>query len=249
MASDPTTRFTSRVRDYVRFRPSYPTESLDFLEVGPGTVVADVGSGTGILTSLLLDRGAEVHAVEPNDAMREAAEADLSAQAGFHSVAAPAEATTLPDGSVDLVIAAQAFHWFDRAAARREFVRILRGPRRVALVWNERIEDATPFLHGYEALLREYAGDYLAVRHNAISAEDLDAWFGGGMKTTTFANVQRLDYEGLEGRLMSSSYAPPAGDPRHKPMLAALRRLFDETEEAGTVELLYETNVYYGILL
>lgn len=253
MASDPTTRFTSRVANYVRTRPDYPDDLLSLLEreygLGPGTTVADVGSGTGILTRRLLDAGAEVMAVEPNAAMREAAEALLGENARFRSVAATAEATTLGDASVDLVVVAQAFHWFDRAATRREFVRILREPRRVALIWNERVETGTPFLEGYEALLREYAGDYLAVRHNAILPEELDAWFGGGMRIASFANAQRFDFEGALGRLESSSYAPQADDARHTPMVAELRRLFDATQEGGTVEFRYETRAYYGLLV
>ena len=167
MASDPTARFTSRVDDYVRARPGYPPEVVRLLEtecaLGPGKSVADVGSGTGILTRDLLETGATVYAVEPNAAMREAAEAALEPLSppgergrgeGFVSLAATAEATTLPDAAVDLVIAAQAFHWFDRDAARQEFSRILREPRWVALVWNERAESGTPFLEGYETLLR-----------------------------------------------------------------------------------------------
>ena len=252
MTTDPTQRFTSRVADYVRYRPGYPDAVLGLLGrecgLGPTKTVADVGSGTGILTRLLLDARATVFAIEPNAAMREAAEHELGTHRGFHSVAAKAEATGLPGASVDLVVAAQAFHWFDRPAARREFDRILRAPKWTALVWNERVEDANPFLHGYEALLREFAGDYFAVRHNAIDPEDLARFFGGDMKTATFPSAQSFDLEGVVGRLMSSSYAPPSTDPRHVPMLESLHRLFDATAEDGKVDFLYETNVYYGIL-
>lgn len=247
MGADSTTRFSTRVDDYVRYRPDYPAETFDLLRLDKDSVVADVGAGTGISTRRLLHTGATVYAVEPNAPMR-AAEAALGRNPRFHGIDGTADATGLPDDSVDLVAAFQAFHWFDRAAARREFVRILRPGGQVALVWNERIEEGSPFLVGYEALLREFAGDYLAVRHNAIQEEDLAAWFGGGMKTAAFENAQRFDYEGTEGRLMSSSYAPPPGDPRHAPMIASLRRLFDATAEEGTVEFRYETRVFYGPL-
>ena len=210
--------------------------------------MADVGSGTGISARRLLATGATVFAVEPNVAMRAAAEAALAAEPGFRSVDGTAEATGLPKRSVDLVTAFQAFHWFDRAAARREFARVLRPGGLVALVWNERAEDATPFLRGYEALLREFAGDYLAVRHNAIREGDLAAWFGGAMRTASFENAQRFDFEGTLGRLSSSSYAPAADDPRRAPMVAALRRLFDATQASGTVEFRYATNAFYGPL-
>jgi SAM-dependent methyltransferase len=248
MASDATTRFTSRVADYIRYRPGYPKKVLETLGIRPGTVVADVGSGTGILTRMLLDAGASVFAIEPNDAMREAAESLLSDREGFVSVRGTAEATGLADASVDLVVAAQAFHWFDVPTARREFRRILREPPRVALIWNERIEEGTPFLEGFEAILRKYATDYLAVRHNAIAEADLQGFFGGTMETAEFPNAQRFDYEGVVGRLMSSSYAPRADDLRHAPMLEALRRLFDATAEDETAEFIYVTRVYSGTL-
>lgn len=247
MSADSKSRFSDRVTNYVRYRPNYPREVFELLSrevpLGRGASVADVGSGTGISARRLAETGATVYAVEPNAAMRAAGEGD-----GIVSVDGAAEATTLPDHSVDLVTAFQAFHWFDRAAARREFARILRPEGTAALVWNERVEDATPFLRRYEALLREFAGDYLAVRHNAISEPDLAAWFGGGMRTARFENAQTFDYGGVLGRLMSSSYAPPEGDPRYLPMVTALRRLFEETQEDGAVEFLYATNAYYGPL-
>lgn len=252
MGSDPTTRFTDRVANYVRYRPNYPDELFALLSreahLDSASTIADIGSGTGISTRRLLRTGANVVGVEPNDAMRSAAEAALSDDPKFRSVNGTSEATTLPPGSVDLVAAFQAFHWFDRAAARREFVRILKPGGLIALVWNERIEHGSAFLEGYEALLREFAGDYLAVRHNAIKQEELTAWFGGEMRIARFEIAQRFDFEGTLGRLMSSSYAPQEGDPRHAPMVAELRRLFDATNEDGAVEFRYETNVYYGPL-
>ncbi len=275
MANDATTRFTSRVEDYVRYRPGYPAGVFSLLSsecgLGPDAAVADVGSGTGISARLLLERGATVYAVEPNAAMRTAAEWALkplsplgerrvhremrsgalqveSGEGAFISLEGTSESTGLPDGSVDLVTAFQAFHWFDRAAARREFARILKPNGFVALVWNERVEVGSPFLEGYEALLREFAGDYLAVRHNAISEADLQDWFGGTMRTATFENSQSFDFEGVLGRLMSSSYAPLVSEPRYEPMVAELRRLFDATQDGGTVDFLYETTVFYGRL-
>ncbi len=252
MASDSTIRFTSRVGDYVAARPGYPTGVIETLArecgLGPGQAVADVGSGTGILTADILAAGATVYGVEPNVAMREAAEGRLGGEAGFRSVDGTAEATSLPDASVDLVVAAQAFHWFDQTATRREFARILRGPKWVALIWNARAESGTPFLEGYEALLREHGNDYLQVRHRGIDASELQAWFDNGMGMASFVNVQRFDFDGLLRRLLSSSYAPQAGEPKHEPMVAALRKLFDATAKDGRIEMPYETNVYYGTL-
>src|SRR5437899_1233764 len=132
-----TERFTDRVADYVRFRPHYPpavfAELRDRLGLGAGSSVADVGSGTGISARPLLEMGCTVFAVEPNAAMRSAAEQWLGDFPRFQSIAGTAEATTLAEHSVDAVVAAQAFHWFDAASARREFQRILKPRGWVAL--------------------------------------------------------------------------------------------------------------------
>jgi SAM-dependent methyltransferase len=250
--SDSTRRFSSRVDNYVRYRPGYPAAVVDLLvaECGlrPGALVADVGSGTGLLTELFLKAGATMYAVEPNPEMRAAGERLLGGYAGFTSVDGTAEATTLPDASVDFVTAGQAFHWFDHARARAEFARILRPAGWAALVWNER-RSSTSFLVAYEQLLRDYALDYAAVDHRQIGAAEIAAFFTPGRyKVATFDNRQHFDFEGLRGRLLSSSYAPEAGHPRHAPMLGALRALFDAHQVDGVVAFEYDTNVYYGRL-
>ncbi|MFN8177833.1 MAG: class I SAM-dependent methyltransferase [bacterium] len=251
--ADPTKRFSDRVENYVKYRPRYPREVLDALrtECGltPSSVIADVGSGTGILTEMLLANGNVVFAVEPNADMREAAERSLAGRSSFRSVAGRAEATTLGDSSVDIVTAGQAFHWFERDAARREFIRILRPGGWVALVWNEREADATPFLVAYEELLRRHSPDYLAVDHRQIDEEVLDAFFGaGGYRSKAFRNRQDFDYEGLEGRLLSSSYAPMPGHPNHAPMLKDLAAMFRTHARDGRVTFEYRTILFYGRL-
>lgn len=250
---DPTQRFSDRVADYVRWRPSYPAGVIGTLRkaglLRPEAVVADIGSGTGIFSALLLPHGARVLAVEPNAAMRAAAEEQLGAQKNFTSVAGTAEATTLPDKSVDLVVAAQAFHWFDGPRTRREFARILRPGGRVALVWNERLTDTTPFLAEYEALLHRRATDYAKVNHANLDAQDLGEFFGpGGFVLETFDYQQNFDLAGLTGRLLSSSYAPAAGQPGHEEMLRELREIFDRRQESGRVTFLYQTKLYCGAL-
>lgn len=247
----PTARFSSRVGNYVRYRPGYPPEVIEVLKsecgLGPSAAVADVGAGTGIFTRLLLETGARVYAVEPNREMREAAEAGSEYRPNFSTVAATAEATTLPDASVDLVTAAQAMHWFDAAAARAEFARILKPEGNVALIWNSRLENGTRFMEDYEALLRRFAPEYGTVNHHNIDDAEIAAFFAPQpMRVRSFPNAQRMDYEGLQGRLLSSSYAPEAGNPNHLPMLAALRELFDHEQNDGAVEFLYETKVYWG---
>jgi SAM-dependent methyltransferase len=248
---DPTRRFTSRVENYIKYRPGYPPALIRLLAeqhgLTPRSVIADVGSGTGILARMLLEHGSEVYGVEPNREMREAGERLLAGFPRFHSVDAGAEATTLPDASVDLVTAAQAFHWFDRARARVEFARMLRPGGTVVLVWNDRRLESTPFLAAYERLLREYGTDYAEVNHTNITDEVIAAFFAGGaLATHVLPNEQRFDLEGLRGRLLSSSYAPEEGHPRHLPMLDALAAIFDQHQQGGQVAFEYDTRVYCG---
>lgn len=251
--TDTAARFTDRVADYVRHRPSYPADAIDFvmraLALAPGSVVADLGAGTGIASALLLDRGVHVRAVEPNAPMRAAAERTLGAREGFSSHAGTAEATGLPEASVDAIVAAQAFHWFDPPRARAEALRILRPSTReanVALIWNARREHGSAFLEGYEALLLERAVDYAVVRHQNVAVSDaLERYFGRPAKRWSTTNVQRFDWEGLRGRAASSSYVPALGHPAHDAFYAALRALFDRTSEDGAVAFTYDVDVFY----
>lgn len=247
---DPTERFSTRVTNYVKYRPSYPPGLLDLLrlECGltAGSIIADIGSGTGLLSELFLCNGNQVFGVEPNCEMRVAGERQLESYLNFHSVTGTAEATTLADQSIDFVAAGQAFHWFDQARAKAEFARILKQGGWVVLVWNERVV-TTPFLVAYEALLQSFSTDYAEVDHRRID-ETVMAAFLPGFRLREFENVQTFDYAGLEGRLLSSSYAPEPGHPNHDPMLAELRRIFAEHQRHGTVDFAYVTRCYYGQL-
>jgi SAM-dependent methyltransferase len=250
---DSKSRFTSRVDDYIRYRPGYPMQVIELLvrecSLGLRSVVADVGSGTGILSKLLLDTGAQVLAVEPNAAMRTAAERDVGASPRFRSVDGSAEATGLEASSVDLVTAAQAFHWFDAARTRIEATRILRSPGFVALVWNNRAD--TPFNDDYEAMLDRFAPDYANVRERDRAPEPkIRAFFAPAeVRSATFANQQIFDEAGLRGRLTSSSYAPQPGDPLHEPILARLGEIFASHARDGKVTLAYDTIVFWGKLV
>lgn len=242
-------RFSNRVENYVRYRPDYPPEVLrlfrDEMDLRPDSVVADVGSGTGISTKMFLEHGCKVFAVEPNDAMRSAAEEFLVDFPNFHTVNGTAENTTLQDKSVGLVVAAQAFHWFDPQKTCTEFKRTLMNNSYAALIWNERQLNTTPFLSDYESLLLKFANDYTKVRHENINAKTLFDFFGRNFRHTTFQNSQNLDFEGLRGRALSSSYMPAETDQNYEQMINELLVLFTKHAESGKIMIVYDTNVFY----
>jgi SAM-dependent methyltransferase len=250
--SNATSRFSDRVENYVRYRPGYPGDVLRVLEnactLAPQSVIADIASGTGIWTRMLLENGNPAFGIEPNAEMRQAGERLLAGFPKFTSVAGTAEATTLPDHSVDFVTAAQAAHWFHRERARREFLRILKPGGWLVLLWNERLTNANAFLRDYEQLLLTYGTDYEDVRHERTT-EELNEFFDPApFQERQFPMRQEFDYAGLEGRLLSSSYAPGPGHPSHTPMLRELRRIFDAHNSAGRIAFDYKTRVYFGQL-
>ncbi|MSR51681.1 MAG: SAM-dependent methyltransferase [Gemmataceae bacterium] len=247
-----TTRFSNRVADYVRSRPRYPQGVLDILrsEAGLTTnmVVADIGSGTGFSSEPFLQNGNIVHGVEPNADMRSAAETLLAKYPDFRSVNGTAEATTMPDRSIDLIVAGQAFHWFDQVKTCEEFRRILREDGPVVLIWNTLQEDATPFMRAYMSLLHQFGTDFKEVVHTNVDRGQLQAFYGGDFVKRMLPNEQRFDREGLRSRLLSSSYTPPVGHPNHEPMLRELDRIFEQNQEGGEVRMEYATEVYVGRL-
>jgi SAM-dependent methyltransferase len=253
MSADSTRRFSSRVEDYIKYRPSYPQAVVRLLEdecgLTPASVVADVGSGTGILSRLFLRNGNRVYGVEPNREMREAGERLLATYHNFVSVDATAEATTLEDESVDFVTAGQAFHWFDPKGARREFARVLRRDGWAVLVWNDRRTEGTPLLEDYERLLLEYGTDYREVSSKYAEGELISALFGPNKaRLKTFDNEQVFDFDSLKGRLMSASYTPEPGHPNFAPLMRELEVLFHRHEQGGRVVVTYDTKVFYGQL-
>lgn len=251
-SQDSRERFSGRADDYVRARPGYPQLLVDHLASAgalfPGATVVDIGSGTGISSELFLAAGYPVVGVEPNAAMRAAAESALTRYPRFQSVAGTAEATGLPPASIDLAVAAQAFHWFDGARARTEIERILRPAGWVALIWNARRSNGTPFLEDYEALLQEFGTDYAQVGHRGVSGERLAGFFRAPNETRCYDNAQELDKAGLRSRLLSSSYIPDSRSPRHAAMLQRLEELFEAHAEQGHVRILYDTQVHAGRL-
>jgi ubiquinone/menaquinone biosynthesis C-methylase UbiE len=245
-------RFSNRVADYARYRPGYPPGVLDTLrkECGlkPESMIADVGSGTGLLTKTFLENGNIVCGIEPNEAMRRAAEEFLKDFRSFRSVNASAEATSLPKATVDFITAGQAFHWFDVDATRSEFRRILKRNGWVAVISNNRLSD-TPLHREYERLLQTYGIDYDKVAATYPKYQKMKEFFQSApFFEKAFPNEQVFDYGGLRGRLLSASYAPPEGHPNHEQMLAELQDLFDRFQQNGVVHFGYETKMQYGQL-
>jgi SAM-dependent methyltransferase len=252
-ATDSKQRFSDRVENYVRYRPGYPVAIVDLLREKCGltteSVIADIGSGTGILAQLFLDNGNLVYGVEPNAPMRDAGEQLLEKYPHFCSVAGSAEATTLPNSTADFILAGQAFHWFDAKAALAEFERILKPKGWVAVIWNERKTDSSTFLRDYELFLRTYGTDYAKVSDTYPREQQMTEFFGAGrFHHAVFVNEQVFDFGGLRGRLLSSSYSPPPDHPQHQPMLAMLEKLFEAHAQGGTVRIEYQTHAYYGRL-
>jgi SAM-dependent methyltransferase len=238
---NPTGRFTDRTDDYVKYRPSYPREAIDVITAGlaANATAADVGAGTGISARLLAERGLAVVAIEPNQAMREAAEA----HPGVVYRDGTAEKTGLDAGAMDLVLSAQAFHWFRAEAALPEFARILRPGGRLALMWNRRTQD-DPFTAGYLAAILEVGGDSAVERMGFDPAMVEATELFSAARRFTFPFRQTLDCRGLIGRAMSASYVPKTGPGADK-VTALLEGLHAKySDGAGMVQLIYTTEVY-----
>jgi SAM-dependent methyltransferase len=250
---DTLNRFSNRVENYIRYRPDYPAEVISFLKqqeiLTNDSIVADIGSGTGISTQLFLPGGNTVYGVEPNREMREAAERLLAAHANFKSIAATAEETLLANNSVDLIIAGQAFHWFDQQKCKAEFRRILKPGGTVVLMWNDRRTDSTPFLRSYEDFIKMFATDYLEVNHKNIDEQVFNDFYGKeNYSMKSFDNFQHFDLEGLKGRILSSSYMPAEGHTDFDYMMYVLKKTFNRFQENGKVTIEYDTKIYYGTL-
>ena len=245
--ADPKKRFSSRVENYIKYRPSYPLEIIDFLKekniLAEDTVIADIGSGTGILTRVFLDNGNQVYGVEPNKDMREAAEKILQGFTNFTSLEGSAESTGLEENCIDLITAGQAFHWFDVEEAKREFKRILKPNGDVALIWNNRGKAGTDFNSSYENFILKYGTDYREVKKNE---RNVDLFFN--YQKETFYNFQELDFTSFKGRVLSSSYILLVDNPIFPKMILELEDLFNKHQRNGIIRIEYDTEIYLGKL-
>jgi SAM-dependent methyltransferase len=246
----PTERFSARVDNYIKYRPTYPLAILSFLKeklnFASTALIADIGSGTGISSELFLKNGNRVFGIEPNNDMRGAAENLLKDYPGFISINGTAEATGLANASIDFIVAGQAFHWFDEMKAKTEFSRILKPDGYVVLIWNSRNLDTSPFLIAYEKLLQQFSIDYREINHKNVDMQILNRFFEPGYQEVKFENNQMFDLEGLQGRLLSSSYVPMEGHENYNEMLKQLNDIFNKYQENGLVNFEYTTEVFYG---
>jgi ubiquinone/menaquinone biosynthesis C-methylase UbiE len=247
---NPTTRFSNRVENYVCYRPDYPLEVIDLMRdemnLRENSIVADIGSGTGIFARMLLERNCIVWGVEPNIAMRAAGKKFLNKFDKFKSVDGTAENANLPDKSVNIITVAQAFHWFDIEPTKREFKRILQSDGYVALIWNNPRLDADAFSINYKRLLNTYGDQYEIIRKSYGYKASIETFFDNNFSEKSFPNSQTLDFKGLEGRTLSSSFMPTAQDKNFSVMIDGLRKLFEQHQRAGKVKIFYETKVFYG---
>jgi SAM-dependent methyltransferase len=243
-----TSRFSNRAENYARFRPGYPDELFLFMEKTMGLElsanIVDIGSGTGLFAEPLLKHGYSVVCIEPNEDMREAGEERLKKYASFQSIRSTAEATGLPDQSVDLITIAQTFHWLDPVATRLECERILKPNGAVALSWN-RQANKTRFEEKYTALRRQYRiGEH---GPSQIDPLLIEAFFApGAPDCRMFPNAQMLDFEGVKGQLLSKSYIPLPGHEGYDAMITDLIQLFVANNENGLVRIEYETVLYWA---
>lgn len=250
-SSDSTKRFSDRVSNYIKYRPHYPFEIIDYLKNETGldnsSIIADIGSGTGISSEMFLENGNTVYAVEPNFEMRSAAENIMKDFTGFISIDGTAENTSLGTQSIDLIIAGQAFHWFDREKCRPEFKRILKNNGYIVLMWNDKIE-SDDFMTGYFNLIKKYGTDYEKINHTNVDDTVIGKFFSPSeFRKKFFKHSHNLDYTGLEGRLLSSSYIPLKGE-SHNEMINELKEMFDKHSINSEISMQYETVIYSGKL-
>ena len=243
-------RFSDRVENYIKYRPGYPDEIIPTLQLEIGLtsddIVADIGSGTGLSAKLLLEHGNTVYGVEPNEPMRNAAEGLLSEFDTFISIHGSSETTNLKDNSIDLIVCAQAFHWFDRQKTKQEFQRISNSDAHLCLIWNDR-KETEPFQQDYEKLIQEFATDYNEISHRNITANIIGEFYAPNKFSKFVLNYeQHFDLEGLIGRIISSSYMPNLDHPNFPQLKNAIVSLFNKYEQNGIVTFAYDTNLYIG---
>lgn len=245
--SNSTKRFSDRVEDYVKYRPTYPKKLIvilkEELNLDPNDTIADIGSGTGISSIPFLDNCNTVYGIEPNKEMRQAAEEALKIYPNFISTNGTAEDTTLQGKSINIIFCGQAFHWFDKIKSKKEFERILKNNGHIVLVWNSRSTKSN-FQKEYENALLKNIEEYKFVNHRNISEIEIQDFFEPKkMRVFKIDNKQTFDLKGLKGRLKSSSYCPKSGH-AYTNLMTQIEIIFDKYQSNGSIEFEYETQIY-----
>lgn len=251
--ADATTRFSTKAEVYALARPRYPQAVVSFFEerqvIVPGSLLADLGSGTGLSAEPFLEAGYTVIGIEPNAAMRHEGDNFLKRYPQFRSVQGTSEATTLPDRSVDVVLAAQSFHWFDLDRTRVEMQRIMRSPGYFIAMWNHRNHHASDLQRGYEAILRHYCPEYHQLAELYRSPSRSASFFIHGYEDATLLNPQKLTWPLFEARILSSSYIPKPTHSDYTPFMIEMKNLFDKHAQAGEVAFDLEIWLHWGRIL
>jgi len=242
--------FKEKAADYTASRPDYPAAFFETLKTicppQEDTTVADIGSGTGILTEALLRSGYRVTAIEPNTEMRQMSDLRLGQLPGYRSLAGSAENTSLPSASVHLITAAQAFHWFDIARARTEFLRVLTPNGQVALIWNDRLPD-DPLHVALNEIFKECGGDKRNALLTREDNSDVPRFFGSTTpQQFTWPHAHHLEREGLLSLAFSRSYFPGRQTPAGLAATDRLSQIFDRLATNGTVTVPYRTTAFIG---
>jgi ubiquinone/menaquinone biosynthesis C-methylase UbiE len=244
-------RYSKKAGVYHRARSSYPKEivremfkNINNINVSP--VVIDVGAGTGKFTSLLLEQGSIVYAVEPNQAMREQLTLAYGHNPNLHIITATAEKTTLPSGVADLIVVAHAFHWFDVDECKKEFSRVLKNDGKVCLVWNWYAIKRESAMKEYYDLIRECATKEIS-RENKMNPELFDIFFAQ-YETTSYPNDRQLDFQTVLQLSESANYSPVEGEQGYEIMCSRLQEWFNKHQKNGSVKFSYDATLYKGIL-
>lgn len=251
--SDDKNIFSGKYSTYSRYRPGYPPKLLRLMEehtgLTPDSVVADIGSGTGIMSRLLLENGNTVYGVEPNDEMRQYSSMEFKDHSDFHPVKGTGEKTGLPDSSVDLVVCAQSFHWLNPDSAKVEFLRILNKNGQVALIWNDKDQDENSFNSDYNlicAKFKKFKPKYNSSGSTLIDRDVLDNFFRGSYIATELENHQDLTLEGVMGRYSSTSYAISPQAPEYDSLVKEMEEAFRKHQKDGFVRIQYITRIFIG---
>lgn len=244
--------FTGVGEIYAKFRPTYPASLIQYcctdIGLNSNSVIADIGSGTGILTRLLLNIGAKVYAVEPNEDMRKIAEIDNQNNTNFISINSTAENTTLMEHTIDCITAAQSFHWFNRAYFKKECQRILKPNGKVILIWNRR-DETSELVRDIDAINQKYCpqfSGYSCGMRGAKTEDEYQDFFSGKYETRIFPNNILFDKERFIGLHQSASYRLDENNKNYHNYIHALSTYFDLHSTNGKLILPNNTYCYIG---